>query len=64
MQPIYEEEGPRRAPKSLLSGEEQQASSKTGGRKISQPSIKLDVIDESGGMLINYSFFSSLIIDI
>ena len=48
-QPVYEEEGPRRAPKSSLTPEDPNLN-KSGTRKISQPSIKLDIIDESGGM--------------
>lgn len=47
---IYEEEGPRRAPKQIspsVSGESTPTA--PGSRKTSQPAIKLDVIDESGG---------------
>ena len=48
-EPIYEEEGPRRAKKttSPASGELTPGST-PGSRKTSQPAIKLDVIDETG----------------
>lgn len=48
---IYENEGPKRAPKQAspsVSGESTPTA--PGSRKTSQPAIKLDVIDESGGM--------------
>ena len=44
-QDSYDEEGPRRAPKPA--GDD--SSSGPGSRKVSQPAIKLDVIDEFGG---------------
>ncbi len=47
---VYEEEGPKRARKiSNPSAELTPNSSTPGSRKTSQPAIKLDVIDETGG---------------
>ena len=40
----YDEEGPKRAPKT---GDD--SNSGPGSRKVSQPAIKLDIIDEFGG---------------
>ena len=47
---VYEEEGPQRA-KKLNSPQNSGDSTPTGpgSRKTSQPAIKLDIIDESGG---------------
>ena len=55
LEPIYEEEGPRRAKKPSIGSSpgELTPGSTPGSRKTSQPAIKLDVIDETGGMLIS-----------